>query len=97
MQWRYGESNPGPLACEASALPLSYIPERTKNGKNLSLYCLGQANGDWGLIRLHLTEELGRVVQNPGLVELVRNLNSDMKAYKEIVISTLVFGNSKRD
>ena len=69
MKWRYGESNPGPLACEASALPLSYIPERTKNGKNLSLYCLGQANGDWGLIRLHLTEELGRVVQLETLKE----------------------------
>ena len=69
MKWRYGESNPGPLACEASALPLSYIPERTKNGKNLSLYCLGQANGDWGLIRLHLTEELGRVLQLETLKE----------------------------
>ena len=25
-RWRCGESNPGPLTCEASALPLSYIP-----------------------------------------------------------------------
>ena len=24
--WRCGESNPGPIACEAIALPLSYIP-----------------------------------------------------------------------
>lgn len=63
MKWRYGESNPGPLACEASALPLSYIPERTRVGKNLSLYCLGQAKGNQDLITLHLTEELGRVVQ----------------------------------
>jgi|TARA_B110001454_G_scaffold79971_1_gene77248 hypothetical protein len=26
-EWRCGESNPGPLTCEASALPLSYIPK----------------------------------------------------------------------
>ena len=26
LQWRHRGSNPGHLACEASALPLSYIP-----------------------------------------------------------------------
>ena len=63
IKWRYGESNPGPLACEASALPLSYIPERTKMGKNFSIYSLGRDNGDWVLISLLWTEELGRVVK----------------------------------
>lgn len=24
--WRYWDSNPGPLVCETSTLPLSYIP-----------------------------------------------------------------------
>ena len=28
VKWRCGVSNPGPLACKASALPLSYTPNR---------------------------------------------------------------------
>jgi ATP-dependent Clp protease adaptor protein ClpS len=30
VQWAHLGSNQGPLACEASALPLSYAPERAK-------------------------------------------------------------------
>ena len=32
MKWSYRELNPGPLACKASALPLSYNPETTRTG-----------------------------------------------------------------
>ena len=32
-KWRCGGSNPGPLACKASALPLSYIPSTQRYSK----------------------------------------------------------------
>ena len=28
LEWRYGDSNPGPLACHASALPAELYPRR---------------------------------------------------------------------
>ena len=35
-KWRCGVSNPGPLACKASALPLSYTPAHIqKVNKNI--------------------------------------------------------------
>lgn len=37
--WRYWESNPRHLACEASALPLSYIPELHQTLANITRFC----------------------------------------------------------
>lgn len=34
-KWRCGVSNPGPRACKARALPLSYIPSDEGTGKKL--------------------------------------------------------------
>jgi hypothetical protein len=31
FKWRYGDSNPGPLACHASALPAELYPQRFKD------------------------------------------------------------------
>ena len=36
--WRYGDSNPGPLACHASALPAELYPQRS-NDSNTRLHC----------------------------------------------------------
>ena len=36
--WRYRGSNPRPLACKASALPLSYIPNLRRQQQYLSFY-----------------------------------------------------------
>ena len=30
-EWRYGDSNPGPLACHASALPAELYPQRNND------------------------------------------------------------------
>ena len=37
-KWRYRGSNPRPLACKASALPLSYIPIAEHPTNNLTIY-----------------------------------------------------------
>ena len=61
--WRHRGSNPGHLACEASALPLSYIPtlasspncpKYVTNGGESTLYKLAKKHGiDSGGIRTH--------------------------------------------
>ena len=61
--WRHRGSNPGHLACEASALPLSYIPtlasspncpKYVSNGGESTLYKLAKKHGiDSGGIRTH--------------------------------------------
>ena len=37
-KWRCGVSNPGPLACKASALPLSYTPAHIYSANKNSIY-----------------------------------------------------------
>lgn len=37
-KWRCRGSNPGPLACEASALPLSYIPNHANFLSNSTIF-----------------------------------------------------------
>ena len=37
-KWRCGVSNPGPLACKASALPLSYTPAHSHDGNKNIIY-----------------------------------------------------------
>lgn len=35
--WRCGDLNPGPPACEAGALPLSYIPGSNEKGIKIGI------------------------------------------------------------